>query len=55
MVFHLPQAGIELKLLAKLFSREEAVLAGEMRLSFEPAAEIACRAGLDPGQYLPDA
>ena len=34
-----------LRLLAKLFSEEEAALAAEMRLSFEPPAAIAPRAG----------
>lgn len=40
--------GSELKLLAKIFSPEEAALAAVMRLTPEPAAAIAERAGVDP-------
>lgn len=39
---------IELRLLAKIFTPEQAGLAAVMRLSREPADEIAGRAGLDP-------
>lgn len=42
------QSGVETKLLAKLFSEEEALLACVMQLSPESAAAIAMRAGLDP-------
>jgi len=41
-------SGIELRLLAKIFTPEEANLAAEMRLSYESAAAIAGRAGVDP-------
>lgn len=41
------ESGVELKLLAKLFTPEEAALAAVMRLSREPAADIAARAGVD--------
>ncbi len=40
-------SGIELRLLAKMFKPEEAALAGVMRLTREPAADIAARAGMD--------
>jgi Na+-translocating ferredoxin:NAD+ oxidoreductase RNF subunit RnfB len=39
-------SGIELKLLAKIFTPDEAALASEMRLSLEPLAVIADRAGV---------
>jgi electron transport complex protein RnfB len=39
------ESGIELELLAKMFTPEEATLASVMRLSKEPAATIAARAG----------
>jgi electron transport complex protein RnfB len=42
------ESGIELKLLAKMFTPEEAELASVMRLTKEPAAAIAARAGTDP-------
>jgi electron transport complex protein RnfB len=41
-------SGVELRLLAKLFTPDEARLAAHMKLSGEPAAEIAARAGVDP-------
>jgi len=41
-------SGVELKLLAKIFTPEEAQLAAVMRLTREPATEIAARAGSDP-------
>jgi len=44
------ESGIELKLLAKMFTPEEAELASVMRLTKEPAAAIAARAGIDPKQ-----
>ncbi len=43
-------SGIELRLLAHLFTVEEAELAGEMRLIFETAEEISTRVGLEPKQ-----
>jgi ferredoxin len=41
-------SGIELRLLAKMFTPEEAVLASAMRLTCEPADDIAARAGTVP-------
>lgn len=40
--------GHELRLLAKLFTPEEATLAAGLRLTLEPAGEIAARLGADP-------
>jgi electron transport complex protein RnfB len=45
--FPATQSGVELRLLAKIFTAREARLAGVMRLSREPAADIAARAGID--------
>ena len=42
------QSGIELKILAKIFSPEEAEIAVEMRLTPENAVQIAKKAGLEP-------
>lgn len=44
------ESGVELKLLAKIFTPEEAALAVVMRLGKEPAAAIASRAGKDPDE-----
>ena len=41
------ESGVELRLLAKIFAPEEAALASVMRLTWEPADEIAARAGVD--------
>ena len=41
------ESGVELRLLAKIFTPEEAALASVMRLTYEPAADIAARAGVD--------
>lgn len=41
-------SGVELRLLAKIFAPEEAELASVMHLRYEPASEIAARAGMDP-------
>jgi Na+-translocating ferredoxin:NAD+ oxidoreductase subunit B len=46
--FPATESGVELRLLAKIFSPEEAALAAAMRLSREPAETIAARAGLEP-------
>ncbi len=46
--FPATESGAELRLLAKIFTPEEAALAGVMRLTAEPAADIAARAGVDP-------
>ena len=45
--FTATESGAELRLLAKMFTPEEAALAAVMRLTREPAADIAARAGLD--------
>ncbi|NIN63991.1 MAG: 4Fe-4S ferredoxin [Anaerolineae bacterium] len=41
------ESGVELRLLAKIFAPEEAELAAVMRITSEPAADIAQRAGVD--------
>ena len=46
------ESGIELRLLAKIFTPEEARLASLLRLTHEPASEIALRAGTDPAATL---
>jgi electron transport complex protein RnfB len=47
--FSATESGVELQLLARVFTPQEAKLVAEMRLTPEPAAEIAARAGADPG------
>jgi electron transport complex protein RnfB len=42
------ESGVELRLLAKIFTPEEAALASVMRLQREPASEIAARVGMEP-------
>ncbi len=44
------ESGLELKLLAKLFTPEEAALASEMRLTRESAEQISRRTGRDPSE-----
>ena len=46
--FPATESGVELRLLAKIFTPEEASLAAVMRLTSEPAADIATRTGVDP-------
>jgi len=46
--FPATRSGVELRLLTKLFTLEEAVLACVMSLEAEPVAGIASRAGVDP-------
>lgn len=46
-------SGVELRLLAKIFTPEEAALAAEMRLRYETGEEIAVRAGFDPQAAYP--
>ena len=46
--FPATESGVELRLLAKIFTPEEAALTSVMRLTREPAADIAARAGVDP-------
>ncbi len=45
--FPATESGVELRLLAKIFTPEEAALAAVMRLTYEPATDIAARAGVD--------
>jgi Pyruvate/2-oxoacid:ferredoxin oxidoreductase delta subunit len=45
--FSATESGVELRLLAKMFTPEEAALAAVMRLTPEPAADIATRIGVD--------
>jgi Pyruvate/2-oxoacid:ferredoxin oxidoreductase delta subunit len=45
--FPTTESGVELQLLAKLFTPEEAALAATMRLTREPSEAIAARAGVD--------
>ena len=44
--FPATESGVELQLLARLYTREEAMLVAAMRLNHEPAGEIAVRAGM---------
>lgn len=44
------ESGAELKLLARLFTPEQAALAAAMRLTAEPPASIARRAGVEPDE-----
>lgn len=46
--FPATESGVELRLLARLFTPEEAALAAEMHLLYEPADAIAARVGMDP-------
>lgn len=46
--FSATESGAELRLLAKIFTPEEAEMASVMRLTREPAADIAARADVDP-------
>jgi ferredoxin len=48
--FPATESGVELKILAKIFNLQEAELASIMRLTPEPASQIAARAGLNPGE-----
>jgi electron transport complex protein RnfB len=43
------KSGVELQLLARLFTPEEAAIVVAMRLTYETAGEIAARAGMQPG------
>lgn len=46
--FPATESGVELRVLARIFAPEEAALAAQMRMEFEPAGEIATRAGTEP-------
>ncbi len=48
--FPATESGVELELLAKLFTPDEAALAAVLRLTQEPAKTIAQRAGVDPDE-----
>ena len=43
-------SGVELRLLARIFTPAEATLASVMRLTLEPAADIATRANVEPDE-----
>jgi ferredoxin len=45
--FPATESGVELRLLARMFTPQEAELAAEMRLTFESASDIAVRASVD--------
>ncbi len=46
--FPATESGVELRLLAKIFTPEQAALAAEMRLTYESADDIAARAAVEP-------
>jgi electron transport complex protein RnfB len=46
--FPATESGMELQLLARLFTREEATIVTAMRLTYEAAGDIAARAAMDP-------
>jgi ferredoxin len=48
--FSATESGVEMRLLAKIFTPDEATLASVMRLTPEPAADIAGRVGADPDE-----
>jgi ferredoxin len=45
--FPATESGVEVELLARIFTEDEAGIAAEMRLGPEPVADIAARAGVD--------
>ena len=47
--FPATESGVELQLLARLFTREEAAIVAAMRLAYEAAGDIAARAAIDSG------
>ena len=47
--FPATESGVELQLLARLYTREEATIVSAMRLTYETADNIAIRAAMDPG------
>ena len=51
--FPATESGVELRLLAKLFTAQEAALASVLRMTPEAASAIAGRAGVDPDLALP--
>lgn len=48
--FPATESGVELALLARLYTPEEATIVTAMRLTYESAGDIAARAGIDPGE-----
>jgi electron transport complex protein RnfB len=47
--FPATESGVELQLLARLYTREEATIVTVMRLTYEAAGDIAARAAMDSG------
>ena len=47
--FPATESGVELQLLARLYTREEAAIVTAMRLTYETAGDIAARAAMDSG------
>jgi electron transport complex protein RnfB len=47
--FPATESGVELQLLARLYTREEATIVTAMRLTYEAAGDIAARAAIDSG------
>jgi ferredoxin len=47
--FPATESGIELRMLARLYTRKEAAIVSVMRLAYETAGDIAARAGMDAG------
>jgi electron transport complex protein RnfB len=48
--FPATESGVELQLLARLYTREEATIVTAMRLTYETAGDIAARAAMDSGE-----
>ncbi len=46
-------SGVELRILAKIFTPEEADLVSRLRLTLESPAEVAARLGADPQELGP--
>lgn len=46
--FPASESGVELELLTRLYTPEEAAIVSAMRLTYEPAGTVAKRAGTDP-------
>ena len=47
--FPATESGVELQLLARFYTQEEATIITAMRLTYEAAGDIAARAAMDPG------
>jgi ferredoxin len=48
--FPTSESGVELELLSKIYTREEATIVAAMRLIYEAAGDIAARAAMDSGE-----